>query len=209
MPKRKPSDLIQLKVRMTEALRAQLEKDAERHGSSINSEIVRRLEHSFDRSHLLGEVLELTFGKPLAGFLIGVGLSMMTAAGITGKYHPANRDDWALEVEPYEAAQEAAQLLLSLWEPTQRRAEQQAPGHRAERQAAAEAVEILMWVLEREIAEPKGREPTKTVLELLGREIATAMIEEFPKAKKRRAAADELVEKTERKLETSSRRKAS
>lgn len=42
MPKRK-----QLNIRMTESLRRRIEADAKKRGVSINSELVRRLEHSF------------------------------------------------------------------------------------------------------------------------------------------------------------------
>jgi hypothetical protein len=43
---RKPADTIQLKVRMSEALRRQMEDAAARNGRSMNAEIVARLEYS-------------------------------------------------------------------------------------------------------------------------------------------------------------------
>jgi hypothetical protein len=49
---RKPTDIIQLKVRMRERLRAQLEREAGRQGHSMNAEIVRRLERSFEEEKL-------------------------------------------------------------------------------------------------------------------------------------------------------------
>ncbi|MGE9009546.1 Arc family DNA-binding protein [Leptospira interrogans] len=44
---RKPNEAVQLKLRFTEGLRRQLEREANRHDVSMNSEIIRRLEESF------------------------------------------------------------------------------------------------------------------------------------------------------------------
>lgn len=51
--KRKPTSIIQLKVRMTEALRARLEGEAKREGTSINGQIVERLKQSFKLDDML------------------------------------------------------------------------------------------------------------------------------------------------------------
>jgi hypothetical protein len=44
---RKPADQVQLKLRFNEALRSRLEKQADRNNHSMNAEIIRRLEQSF------------------------------------------------------------------------------------------------------------------------------------------------------------------
>lgn len=50
MVTRKKTDVVQLsKIRMREALRAKLARDAERRGVTLNSEIVLRLEQSYER----------------------------------------------------------------------------------------------------------------------------------------------------------------
>lgn len=50
---RKKTDVVQLsKIRMREALRAKLARDAERRGVTLNSEIVLRLEQSYEREAL-------------------------------------------------------------------------------------------------------------------------------------------------------------
>lgn len=49
MPTRKKSETVQLKVRMKEPLRAQIEKSATERGVSMNNEMVDRLERSFSR----------------------------------------------------------------------------------------------------------------------------------------------------------------
>jgi Arc-like DNA binding domain len=46
---RKPTDTIQLKVRMLETLRRQMEDAAARNGRSMNAEIVARLGHSIQK----------------------------------------------------------------------------------------------------------------------------------------------------------------
>ena len=47
MAKRAGTDIIQLKLRIRETVRAQLAAAAKRNGVSLNSEIARRLEASF------------------------------------------------------------------------------------------------------------------------------------------------------------------
>jgi hypothetical protein len=46
---RKPADLVKLNLRFAEALRARLEKQASKNNTSLNAEIVRRLEQSLAR----------------------------------------------------------------------------------------------------------------------------------------------------------------
>jgi hypothetical protein len=47
MAKRKPTDIVSLKVRFTEALRARIEQDAKKNNRSLNREIVHRLGISY------------------------------------------------------------------------------------------------------------------------------------------------------------------
>ena len=47
---RKPTDTVQLKLRFPESLRRRLEREAKRHGQSLNSEIVSILEGAFRQS---------------------------------------------------------------------------------------------------------------------------------------------------------------
>jgi hypothetical protein len=48
MEKREKSQTVQLRLRIRESLRARLEKVARRSGMSLNDEVERRLEASFD-----------------------------------------------------------------------------------------------------------------------------------------------------------------
>ena len=47
MPKRKPTDIVNLKVRFTEAMRARIEQEAKKNTRSLNGEIVHRLGVTF------------------------------------------------------------------------------------------------------------------------------------------------------------------
>jgi plasmid stability protein len=47
---RKPTDTVQLKLRFPEALRRRLEREANKHGRSLNSEILAILEGAFRQS---------------------------------------------------------------------------------------------------------------------------------------------------------------
>lgn len=56
MATRKPNDKAQLKVRLREKLRAALEAAAAGRDASLNDEIVKRLEASFDVEHRVAEL---------------------------------------------------------------------------------------------------------------------------------------------------------
>ena len=47
---RRPTDTVQLKLRFSERLRRRLEREAKRHGTSLNTEIVTILEGAFQQS---------------------------------------------------------------------------------------------------------------------------------------------------------------
>jgi hypothetical protein len=48
MPARKPTDIVQLKLRIREELRRKLERAAAKKEHSLNTEMVERLDRSFD-----------------------------------------------------------------------------------------------------------------------------------------------------------------
>jgi hypothetical protein len=60
MPKRKPTDMVGLKLRFTEAMRALIEQEAKKNHRSLNSEIVYRLGTTFgaEGAALAGEFEE-------------------------------------------------------------------------------------------------------------------------------------------------------
>ena len=54
---RKPNEVVQLKLRFSERLRARLEKAAAKTDNSLNTEIIRRLERSFAEEDVIAEAL--------------------------------------------------------------------------------------------------------------------------------------------------------
>ena len=56
MVKRARSDTVQLKVRMKESLRSNIETSAKKGANSLNAEIVRRIESSFEREKQAQEI---------------------------------------------------------------------------------------------------------------------------------------------------------
>ena len=52
MAARKPTDIVQVNLRLRESLRRRLEREAEKRGLSFNAELTRRLEESFEREEL-------------------------------------------------------------------------------------------------------------------------------------------------------------
>jgi Arc-like DNA binding domain len=70
---RKPHDIVQLKLRFPEALRRRLEREAKRHGTSLNSEIIRILEDAFlrtDRARIAAETIAQRIGEDIAGVIV-------------------------------------------------------------------------------------------------------------------------------------------
>jgi hypothetical protein len=63
-PKRKPTDIVNLKVRFTEALRKRIEEEAKKNQRSLNGEIVYRLGVTFgaEGAALVGQYEEAEEG---------------------------------------------------------------------------------------------------------------------------------------------------
>jgi hypothetical protein len=99
-------------IRVRDALKQQLETQAEANQRSLSEETEARLERSFDRQGLLA-ALELAFGRQMAGVLIALG-SIMTLYGSTtvrrksirDKNHPAGT--WLSDSDAYGLAMAAA-----------------------------------------------------------------------------------------------------
>jgi DNA-binding FrmR family transcriptional regulator len=58
MPARKPTDIVNLKLRFREELRRRLDKEAKKSGRSLNGEIVARLERSLEANEMRTAVSE-------------------------------------------------------------------------------------------------------------------------------------------------------
>ena len=89
---RKPGELVQMKVRVPEEVRASLEEASKRRGVSISSEVADRLKWSLEREELLPDVLALKFERGPAGLIMAIA-DVMQAIGRTvmiGRSHKHN-----------------------------------------------------------------------------------------------------------------------
>lgn len=77
-PGREPTEgeRVHLGFRVTPELKALVEKAAESSGRSQSQEAELRLERSFERQGLRGEVLAIEFGPELAGLLLMIGATL-------------------------------------------------------------------------------------------------------------------------------------
>ena len=113
MAQRKKTATVQLKVRMKEPLRGQLEKAAKDRGVSLNAEIGKRLEQSFD--------IENRFGGPQLLELIEMIASVMRStgehAGFTESGNLTNRGEWLFLPYAFDQATKAAETILEYHRP--------------------------------------------------------------------------------------------
>jgi len=75
---RKPTDLVQLKLRFDERLRRRIERAAERNECSMNAEIIKRLEQSFEQVDKIEEIFGGEYNVALFRMLAGA-LGMVEA----------------------------------------------------------------------------------------------------------------------------------
>jgi hypothetical protein len=86
---RKPNDVVQLKLRFSERLRARLEKAAAKTDDSLNTEIIRRLERSFAEEDVIAEALG---GHELRHLALSVASSF--ADGCKSTARASGHDEW-------------------------------------------------------------------------------------------------------------------
>src|SRR5258707_962417 len=70
---------ITLSIRATTELKAELEKAAKHYGRPLSQEVELRLEQSFTKQAILDDVLELAYGKELAGIVLLIAEAMKSA----------------------------------------------------------------------------------------------------------------------------------
>jgi hypothetical protein len=134
---RRVDDTVQLKLRFKENLRARLEQSARRHEASLNSEIVHRLEQSFQEEAGSPETTKLLR-------LIGSMISL--AEQQTGK-------SWASDLKTWSAVQSAIAKILSDNEPGT------AAGLHSEEAAAKEEAMEALAAARRELEEFENEHP--------------------------------------------------
>jgi hypothetical protein len=86
---RKPTDLVQLKLRFDERLRRRIERAAERNECSMNAEIIKRLEQSFEQVDKIEEIFGGAHNVALCRMLAGA-LGMVEAKAGSRWSDPGN-----------------------------------------------------------------------------------------------------------------------
>ena len=113
MAQRKRTATVQLKVRMKEPLRGQLEKAAKARGMSLNAEIGKRLERSFET--------EDRFGGPRVVDLIETIATVMKTtgehAGFIETRKLANQGEWLFLPWAFDQATKAANAIMKHYKP--------------------------------------------------------------------------------------------
>lgn len=77
---------VPMSIRLPRVVKLQLQHQIGRNGRSLSHEAEYRIERSFDRQQLYVEVMELRFGRPLAGLILAMGEAMSSALEIIGIY---------------------------------------------------------------------------------------------------------------------------
>ena len=121
MAVRERTATVDLKVRLKESLRAQIEAAAREHGVSLNSETAARLERSFQDEELLPQLLEIAYGREVAGLLLALGSVMRDAgehAGVRSLNTFSGAAEWFANPIAYEEARAAAATVLDALRPS-------------------------------------------------------------------------------------------
>lgn len=179
-----PGEKITISVRITPEMKQRLEEAAKESGRSQSQEAEFRLERSFDRSNLLGQVIELVYGKQTAGLLMVLGAAMAHAVEKAGG--DPKREDWALDAKSYLAAKYAARVLLELWTPKLLGAADRsstAVGRAAMEDGFAAVVAFVGSWLDGAMKSHRRSAIAEVMIEFLG-PIASGMIEELPNQEK-------------------------
>lgn len=113
MTLRKPSDRVQIGLRLRESIRQRLEADAKAHGLSLNAEIEQRLERSFELEGQFGGPEMVAAVNLMSGAFLRGGQLGATAVGHP-KWSPAQ---WMQDSVCYEAAMVAVFDALSAAQP--------------------------------------------------------------------------------------------
>ena len=113
MPKREPTAIAQVGLRIPEALRARIEKAAKATGNSMNAEIVQRLEGSFELEERLG-------GPQLKNLIEAIASAMKSTGQIAGDIEASGSTrpgSWLVLPYSFNQAFEAAVAILEAHRP--------------------------------------------------------------------------------------------
>ena len=118
--RREATDWVDLKLRLRESLRHEIEDAAKEHGVSMNQEVIDRLSRSFAGERVLDEAFEFAYGRE-AGVLMQIIGRVMNDAGkfaglsLTGTVEGAF--DWIRNPDAVEEVKGAIVEVLSAFQP--------------------------------------------------------------------------------------------
>ena len=102
--RRKQSATVDIKIRMKEPLRAEVERAAKQRDVSMNAEMVDRLEQSFHSAGALNDALDMAYGKQGAALTKLFGRLMR---GAPAAYGLTPDDDWLNDPTAYDRVAKA------------------------------------------------------------------------------------------------------
>lgn len=108
---------VQMKIRMSRALRELLEKTANEHGVSANAEVVTRLRKSIEDDRAVANVLETRVGIGIAKLLAIVVSEIGKIAGFQSNYSIRGSLDWFNNPYAFEMATRAVMVTLDAMRP--------------------------------------------------------------------------------------------
>jgi hypothetical protein len=128
--KRDAKAMADIKIRIREPLRAEIERAAKRRGISMNAEMNERLSASYERGRVLDEALNFAYGEDGAGLLRLLGEVIRDAPGACGL---SSHSNWLDDPSAYAmAAQGAIRVLQRLQPAGEIKEGQHSPEHRAD-----------------------------------------------------------------------------
>ena len=104
-----------LGLRTTKALKDALLRASEQSGRSLAQEIELRLERSLDSQHHLAEVLELGFGRQVAGIMLAMGYVMKTV--LFADQTVRQPDGWLSSPRAFSEVAQSINALLQVIDP--------------------------------------------------------------------------------------------
>src|SRR5437764_599474 len=119
MPRRS-SATVDLKIRMKEPLRREVERAAKQKGISMNAELIERVEAAGRGERRLAEVEEMLGGREIFGILMVIGRAMRetgVVAGFSARTTLGDVNRWFLNPYAYDQAVKAATAVLEAMRP--------------------------------------------------------------------------------------------
>jgi hypothetical protein len=110
----KPGERVAMSFRVTPECKAKIDEAARRSGRSLMQEIELRLDRSLEEERQLADVLELGFGRQIAGLMLAIGCVMKEI----GQPRPTRRyPDWLSNPKAFRVVAESINQWLEAIDP--------------------------------------------------------------------------------------------